>query len=138
MTRTRTQIVTANAPPPVGAYSQAIAAAGLLFIAGQTPRRPDGTRIGDAPFEEQARQALRNVESICRSAGTQLKNALTVMVFLKDMADASTFDKVYREFVEPPFPARGIVQSDLPGFALEVVAVVCGVASPFPRETGRA
>ncbi len=44
-----------------------------------------------------------------------------VTVFLADPADA---DRVWREFVREPFPARAVVQSDLPGFKLEVAAVV--------------
>jgi 2-iminobutanoate/2-iminopropanoate deaminase len=45
-------------------------------------------------------------------------------VFLRDPADAKEFDAFYREYVVEPFPARTLTQSNLPGFAIEVDAVL--------------
>lgn len=66
----RTPIETPTAPPPAGTYSQAIQANGLLFVSGQTPRLPDGTRLNDQPFAVQARQTLTNLEHVAAAAGT--------------------------------------------------------------------
>lgn len=129
-------VTTPLAPPPAGAYSQAIRAGGFVFLAGQTPRLPDGTRIGDAPFEDQARRTLLNLEAVCRAAGVHLRDAVMVTVFLVDPANAPTFDRVWREFVVEPFPARAVVQSDLPGFALEVTAIVRPAPTPGARIPG--
>lgn len=120
---TRVPIVTPDAPEPAGHYSQGLVHNGLVWIAGQTPRLPDGTRLNDEPFEVQARQALRNVDSVALAAGSSLAQALQVTVFLDDPEDRFVFDDVWREFVEQPYPTRAIVQSGLPGFAIEIVAV---------------
>lgn len=120
---TRIRVATTEAPPPAGSYSQALVHDRLVWIAGQTPRLPDGTRLGDQPFDVQARQALRNVEAIAAAAGSSLTHALQVTVFLSDPEDRFEFDMVWKEFVSEPFPTRAVVQSDLPGFALEIVAV---------------
>lgn len=120
----RRVIQTELAPPPAGKYSSAMVHGGLLYIAGQTPRRNDGTRLNDAPFAQQALQALDNVEQLAKAAGTSLRRGLSVTVFLTDPADRTAFDKIWAAYVEPPYPTRAIVQSDLPGFAIEIQAVI--------------
>ena len=129
MTTSRLQIRTQTAPTPAGTYSQAIQHESLVWIAGQTPRLPDGTRLNDAPFTDQARQTLRNVDAVAKAAGSSLADAVSVTVYMRDVADRFAFDEVWSEFVTDPFPARAVVQSDLPGFALEVSAV-CASAGP--------
>jgi 2-iminobutanoate/2-iminopropanoate deaminase len=124
----RDEIATDRAPAPAGTYSQAIAANGLLWIAGQTPRAPGGTRITGS-FEEQARQTLDNVEAVAHAAGTTLSAAVKVNVYVRDTADRGKFDEIYREYVGHPAPARCLVQSDLPGFDIEVDAVLVLKAS---------
>jgi reactive intermediate/imine deaminase len=129
MSDVRRAVVTSEAPEPAGSYSQAIVHDGLVWVAGQTPRRPDGTRLEDAPFREQARQALANVDAIARAGGSSLARALHVTVFLTDPEQRFTFDEVWSEFVSAPLPARAIVQSALPGFAVEVTAVCAVIGS---------
>lgn len=119
----RRVIVTADAPPPAGTYSQAVCGGGLLHIAGQTPRLPDGTRLNDASFEVQARQTLRNVDAVARAAGTSLAEASFCTVYLVDTGERALFDEIWSEFVSDGPPARAVVQSDLPGFAIEIAAV---------------
>lgn len=119
----RRPIVTDAAPPPAGHYSQALVHGDLVWIAGQTPRLPDGTRLDHEDFVVQARQAVRNVDQVARAAGSSIANALQVTVFLTDPEDRFSFDDVWSEFVGEPFPTRAVVQSNLPGFAVEIVAV---------------
>lgn len=137
MTPPLAPITTDTAPPPAGTYSQAIRAGGLLFVAGQTPRRPDGARINDAPFEEQARQAMANVAAIATAAGTSMEHAVSVTCYLQDIEDRGVFDDVWAEFVTAPYPARAVVQSGLPGFAVELSAVIaCPQMPAAPPHTG--
>lgn len=124
----REPIRTSDAPPPAGSYSQAIRHNGVVWLAGQTPRTADGVLSGQS-FEEQARQALRNVEAVATAAGASLAHALSVTVYLRDAERRFEFDAIWREFVVEPFPARAIVQSDLPGFDIEISAV-CSQAQP--------
>lgn len=92
MQDSRLEIKTDRAPAPAGTYGQAIVASGLLWIAGHTPRSPDGTRITGS-FEQQARQTLDNVEAIARAAGTALRAAVKVNVYLRDTDKRAEFDK---------------------------------------------
>ena len=109
---------------PAGSYSTAMEAGGLVFLAGQTPRDRDNVRHGDKPFAFQARMTLDNLEAAANAAGLSLKDAVRVGVFLKTPADAKEFDAIYREYVAEPFPVRTLTQSNLPGFDIEVDAIL--------------
>lgn len=109
---------------PTGTYSSAMEAAGLVFRSGQTPRDRDNVRHGDKSFAEQARMALDNLQAAANAAGLSLEDAVRVGVFLRDPADAKEFDDIYREYVVEPYPARTLTQSNLPGFDIEVEAVL--------------
>ena len=117
-------IATSDAPPPAGPYSQAVRAGDLVFLAGQVPRLPGGERLGDRPFDEQARQTLANLEAVARAAGGSLRDAVKVNVYLKDPASRSAFDELYASHLGDVLPARTTTQSDLPGIAVEVDAVL--------------
>jgi reactive intermediate/imine deaminase len=112
-----------DAPPPGGAYSQAIAAGEFVFLAGQGPFRPDGSKV-ESSFEDQARQTFRNLAAVAEAAGASLADAVRVGVFLREMRNFAAMDEIYREFFAEPRPARTTVQSDLPGFEIEVDAVL--------------
>lgn len=121
---TRKPFSSDKTPPPAGAYSVAMEAGGLVFLAGQTPRDRDNVRHGDKPFAVQARMALDNLEAAANAAGLSLRDAVRVGVFLRNPEDAKAFDAIYREYVSEPFPVRTLTQSDLPGFDLEVDAIL--------------
>lgn len=130
----RAAVSTTTAPPPAGSYSQAVIAGGLVHISGQTPRTPEGDRRGGAPFADQVRLTLDNVESIAAEAGTRLAAAAMVTVYLRDpAAQAAAFDEIYRQHLlaEVAPPARAVVQSDLPHGHIEVTAVI-----PVPSAEG--
>ena len=119
----RTPIRTDAAPAPAGPYSQAIKSGGFVFLAGQAPFRPDGSKV-EGSFEDQARQTLQNLQSVAAAAGASLADAVRVGVYLRDMSNFGTLNKVYAEFFHEPMPARTTIQSDLPGFEIEVDAVI--------------
>jgi enamine deaminase RidA (YjgF/YER057c/UK114 family) len=114
-------------PPPAGTYSPVLRAGGLVFLAGQTPRDKHSVRHGDKPFAEQVRMTLDNLECAAAAAGLSLKHAVRVGVFLRDPAtQAKEFDSIYAAYVGTPPPARTLVQSSLPGFDVEVDAILLG------------
>jgi reactive intermediate/imine deaminase len=112
-----------DAPRPGGPYSHALRAGDTIYLAGQVPFDP---ATGEQPdgFEAQTRQAFRNLEAAARAAGSSLRDAVRVGVYLREMADFAVMNTVYAEFVGEPYPVRTTIQSDLPGFAIEVDAVL--------------
>jgi reactive intermediate/imine deaminase len=119
----RTPIRSDGAPAPGGPYSQAIRSGGFLFLAGQGPFRTDGSKV-EGSFEDQARQTFRNLEAVASAAGASLADAVRVGVYLRDMSNFADLNRVYPEFFRDPMPARTTIQSDLPGFEIEVDAVL--------------
>lgn len=120
-------ISTAEAPAPQGTYAQAVAARGeMVFISGQTPRRPDGVLVDEqSSFEEMARQTMQNLDAVARAAGCSLaEHCVKVTVYLRDLDDRHVFDHVFAEFVAQSPPARAIVQSGFTDFAVEVDAIL--------------
>ena len=106
-------------------FSHAILTSGpLLFIAGQGPVDPLTGTLRPGTFEEQARLTLDNLAAVAKAGGTSLANAVKVNAYLRDMSDFAAFNKIYLEYFDSPRPARTTVQSDLPGFEVEIDAVV--------------
>src|SRR5271163_4724177 len=87
-------IRTPNAPSPPPTYSQAVRAAGLVFVSGTGPHDPvTGKIVGDT-IQEQTRQCLENVSAVLKAAGTSLERVVTVTVILLEAADFAEMKKV--------------------------------------------
>lgn len=120
----REPIETAAAPRPAGSYSQGMRVGDLVVVAGQTPRRADGVRLLDEPYELQVRQALDNFQAIAQAAGGSIADAVRVGVYLRPGRDTAIFDAIYREYVAEPFPPRTLIVSDLAIGDVEVDAIL--------------
>jgi len=122
----RSSVTSSDAPAAIGPYSQAIRHDGMLWCSGQLGLLPDkGVLVGDSTVA-QAEQALRNLESICREAGTSLSKAVRITIFMIDLGEFQAVNTLYESFFEAPFPARATVQvSALPkGGRIEIDAIV--------------
>ncbi|WP_447950054.1 RidA family protein [Microbacterium aurum] len=117
------QITASTAPAPAGTYSSGIVSGGFLFLAGQGPFNPDAFIVGET-FAEQVRQTFANLEAVAAAAGTSMRNAVRIGVYLNDMSDWAEFNEVSKEFLGTPYPARTSIQADLNGFLVEVDAIV--------------
>ncbi|MGH8936443.1 MAG: RidA family protein [Acidimicrobiia bacterium] len=115
-------IRTERAPAPLGPYSQARVAGGILYVAGQGPLSLEGQVQGET-FEDQARATLDNLKAIVEAAGGSLSEVVKVNVYLADMSDWPRFNHVYLEHFQEPFPARTTVQAGLLGIMVEVDAI---------------
>ena len=99
-------IHTDNAPAAIGTYSQAIEAAGLVFLSGQIPLVPATMEIVDGDFEVRARQVFENLQAVAEAAGSNLNNAVKITVFLTDLTNFAMVNSVMEDFFERPLPAR--------------------------------
>ncbi len=68
----RRVIETGDAPEPIGPYSQAVVANGVLYCSGQVPLDPESGELIDGGIAEQAARCLESLEAVCREAGTRL------------------------------------------------------------------
>ena len=65
-------VFTPNAAKPPATYSQAVRAAGLVFVSGTGPHDPASGQIKAATIQEQTRQCLANITAILEEAGSSL------------------------------------------------------------------
>lgn len=117
-----------DAPKAIGPYSQAIIANGFVYTAGQVGTDPKTGTLVEGGIAEQTEQALKNLATVLKAAGTSLDDAVKVTVFLADMNDFAKMNEVYARFFKKPFPARSTVEvARLPRDAkieIEVIAVI--------------
>jgi reactive intermediate/imine deaminase len=127
---TVTSIETPDAPRPIGSYSQAIDAGHFVFISGQLGIDPaTGELSGGASIELQTRQAMRNLIAVLAAAGLTAGNIVKTTVFLADIRDFQSFNKIYEQELAGggAKPARSAVAvAALPRNALvEIEAIAC-------------
>ena len=107
----REAVATASAPAAIGPYSQAIRAAGLLFVSGQIPLDPATGVLIDGGIGEQTRQVLQNLGAILTAAGLSFDHVVRTTVYLADMADFAGMNEVYTACFTTPAPARSTIQA---------------------------
>jgi len=98
-----------NAPAAIGTYSQAIRAGDLVFLSGQIPLVPATMEFVDGDFEVRARQVFDNLKAVAVAAGGDLDRVVKLTVFLTDLENFATVNKVMEDYFEQPFPARAAV-----------------------------
>ena len=105
----RRAVETEGAPAPIGPYSQAVVADGVLYCSGQVPLDPATGDLIEGGIAEQASRCLESLEAVCRAAGTHLTRAARIGIYLTDMAEFPKVNDVYATFFEQPFPVRTTV-----------------------------
>jgi len=58
----------------------------------------------------QTRATLENLAKVVKAAGFELKDVVSVTVYLADIREFEAMNKVYREFMPEPKPTRTTVQ----------------------------
>lgn len=115
----KTVIATDAGARPVGPYSQAIRANGLIFVSGQIAFDPETAAIVDGGIAAQTDRALRNVAAILTAAGSSMDKVVRCTVFLTNMSDFGSMNEVYATFFPENPPARTTVAvAQLPKDAL--------------------
>ena len=119
-------ISTENAPQAIGPYSQAVKAGNLMFISGQIPLDPKTGDLVSESIDEQAKQVLNNIKSICEAAGQSIDDIVKISIFLTDLENFAIVNEVMKEYFAEPYPARATVEvSGLPlGVNVEIEAIL--------------
>jgi reactive intermediate/imine deaminase len=109
--------------PPGGHYSHAVTANGFVFVSGELPIAPDGTKLTEAPFEQQAQQVLDNVALALKGAGSSVDKLTQVRVYVTDIADWPAFNALYAKWTGNTRPARCVGPVPHYAFKIELEAV---------------
>lgn len=115
-------------------YAPAVRAHGLLLIAGQIGRRPDGV-VGETA-EEQTELALRRVEEILRLEGLDLGALVDVTSYHVDIrTNLPGFMKAKERLVKAPYPAWSMIGVD--GLASPELLVEIRATAAYPDGPAR-
>lgn len=120
------EIRTPQAPDPVGPYSQAVCAGGLLFASGQIPLDPETGKLVGGEIEDQTRRVLDNLKAVLAAGGSSLERVVRMTVYTTDLSLFPRINAVYGEYLTgDPAPARATVEvSALPlGAQVEIDAI---------------
>jgi 2-iminobutanoate/2-iminopropanoate deaminase len=102
-------INTAGAPAPIGPYSQAVEANGMLFISGQIALDPVDGSLQTADVQTETHRVMQNLRAILDAAGMDFGHVVKTTIFLKDMSLFSEVNEVYGSYLDGDTPARETV-----------------------------
>src|SRR3954469_10204497 len=113
----------AAAPPPT--YSQAVKAAGLVFVSRTAPGDPATGAITGDTIQEQTRQCLTNVSAILGAAGSSLDRIVSATVVLADEDDFAGMNEEWLRWFPSDPPARqgAKLPARIPGLKVSIAAI---------------
>ena len=122
----RTIVHSEHAPAAIGTYSQAVRIGNTVYLSGQTPLDPKTMELVPGDFEAQTRRVFENLKAVAAAAGGTLNHAVRVGIYVTDLGNFPTVNKVMAEYFTQPYPARTTIGvASLPrGAAVEIDCVL--------------
>jgi 2-iminobutanoate/2-iminopropanoate deaminase len=90
-------------------FSDGIIAGNTLYVAGQEGNDASG-KLAMGGIGPETAAALGNIEKVVKAAGFEMKDIVSVTVFLADIQEFPEMNKVYKGVMPDPKPARATVQ----------------------------
>lgn len=119
---------TADIYPAIGPYSQMVQAGNLLFLSGVIPLNRAGNAVEGTTVEEQTRLVLDYIGAKLKSRGLGYQDVVMSTVYMKNLNDFATMNRIYAEYFKTAPPARATVEvARLPRDVLIEIAVVAAV-----------
>lgn len=118
-------VFTPRAPKPPPTYSQAVKAAGLIFVSGTSPADPTTGAIMATTIQGQTRQCLANIQAILEEAGSSLDKLVNVTVVLADEDDFQGMNEEWLRWFPSDPPARqgAKLPARIPGLKVSIAAI---------------
>ncbi|SRR6266480_5261619 len=121
-------IASANAPKPIGPYSQGVRSGSEVYLSGQIGLDPATGNLVAGDFSAQARRVLDNLKAVLSEVGGDFHNVVKATVYVTDLANFPTLNTIYGEYFGEHKPARSTVGvAALPKSALveiDLIAVI--------------
>jgi 2-iminobutanoate/2-iminopropanoate deaminase len=125
-----TPVNPADIVQPGGHYSHGTVANGFVFVSGQLPITPQGEKLVDASFAEQARQALQNVAAVLDACGSGIAHLVQVRVYVDGVDHWPEFDRIYAEWAGAHRPSRAVVPTGQLHYGLKVEVEAVALQMP--------
>jgi len=122
---TRRIVFTPRAAKPPPTYSQAVKAAGLVFVSGTAPTDPATGAILGTTIQDQTRQCLVNIQAILEAAGSSLDKIVSATVVLAEEDDFAGMNEEWLRWFPSNPPARqgAKLPARVPGLKVSIAAV---------------
>lgn len=124
----KTAIESKKVPAPIGPYSQAIVANGMVYTSGQIAIDPKSGEYTPADIEAESELVMKNLEALLEASGADFSSVVKTSIFLQSMSDFAAVNAVYSKYMVAPFPARETVEvAQLPKSAkveISMIAIV--------------
>ena len=99
-------VFTSRAAKPPASYSQAVKAAGLVFVSGTSPADAQTGALVGSTIQEQTRQCLTNIQAILEEAGSSLDKIVSATVVLAEEEDFAGMNEEWLRWFPSNPPAR--------------------------------
>ena len=91
-------------------FSNGIIAGKTLYIAG-TEGEDDSGKLVPGGISAETKAALENIGKVIKAAGYQMKDIVSVTVYMADLNEFGEMNKVYKSIMPDPKPARATIQA---------------------------
>ena len=118
-------VFTSKAAKPSPSYSQAVKAAGLVFVSGTAPTDSETGQIKGTTIQEQTRQCLANIAAILEAAGSSMDKIASATVILADENDFAGMNEEWMRWFPTNPPARqgAKLPARIPGLKVSIAAI---------------
>ena len=99
-----------NAPAPIGPYSQATMANGVLYVSGQIPLNQQTGELVTGSIEDETHMVMKNLQFILTEAGMDFSNVVKCSIFVKDLNNFGKINETYGSYFTSNPPARETVE----------------------------
>ncbi len=103
-------VYAANAPEPIGPYSQAIKVGNMLFLSGQVAIQKSSGNIITSNITDETEQVMKNLQEVLKAAGFDFSHIVKSTIFLSDMNNFPKVNEVYGSYFTSQPPARETVE----------------------------
>jgi 2-iminobutanoate/2-iminopropanoate deaminase len=91
-------------------FNDGSVAGNTLYVAGQEGTNEAG-KLADGGIGPETKATLENIEKVVKAAGFELKDIVSVTVYLADIREFPDMNKIYKTFMPDPKPARATIQA---------------------------
>lgn len=105
---------------PASPFSNVVETDDYVYLSGQAPIIPETGDIFSGTFNEEATLVFDNIKKLLESVGLTLKDVVKVNAYLGTLEHREEYNKMYRQYFKPPYPARTTIGCNLGGMKIEV------------------
>jgi 2-iminobutanoate/2-iminopropanoate deaminase len=118
-------VFTDKAGRPPATYSQAVKAAGLVFVSGTAPTDPATGAFKGATIQEQTHQCLVNIRAILEEAGSSLDRIVSATVVLADEDEFAGMNEEWLRWfpTDPPARQGAKLPARIPGLKVSIAVI---------------